>query len=77
MPKLLIRNLPAHIYDKIAALAAKSDRSMQEQVRILLEQALDSSSSTIRRAEALDRLSWRINASWMDPVSLVRSDRDR
>ncbi|NUQ22484.1 MAG: hypothetical protein HUU34_00910 [Saprospiraceae bacterium] len=77
MPTLQVRNLPQKLYDKLVAVAKTERRSLSQQTIIMLEEALALEESRQRRAEALERLAGRIYAPGMDPVELVRSDRDR
>ena len=82
MPHLQVRDLPAHIYQKIAALAETERRSIAQQTIVLLERGLQLSSQPVRhRQELLAHLILESRsgntAILPDPVSLIREDRER
>lgn len=76
MKTLSIRNLPDHVYDALKSMAAANHRSMQEQVRCIIErEARLASGSGLTAARA-----WRTRLaerSLGDTVEDVRQDRAR
>jgi plasmid stability protein len=78
MATVQIRNLDDQAYDVLRARAAESGRSLQEYVRLLLEEAARKESIT----SALTRM--RLDVAWSestvtmaDIVELQRAGRDR
>ncbi len=76
MKALSIRNLPDDVYEALKAMAAANHRSMQEQVRCLIErEARLASGPGLAAARA-----WRsrlASRSLGDTVEDVRKDRSR
>lgn len=76
MRALSIRNLPDDVYEALKAMAAANHRSMQEQVRCIIErEARLSSGPTLSVAQT-----WRTRLSGRkldDTVADVRQDRVR
>lgn len=76
MKALSIRNLPDDVYEALKAMAASNHRSMQEQVRCLIEREARLAAGT-GLAEAR---SWRMRLAGRtlgDTVEDVRQDRAR
>ncbi len=76
MKALSIRNLPDDVYEALKSMAATNHRSMQEQVRCLIEREARLAAGT-GLAEAR---SWRMRLagrSLGDTVEDVRQDRAR
>lgn len=76
MKALSIRNLPDDIYEALKAMAAANHRSMQEQVRCLIEREtrLANGPGLAMAGEWRTRLSGR---NLGDTVADVRRDRER
>lgn len=76
MKALSIRNLPDEVYESLRAMAAANHRSMQEQVRIMIERETRlAASSGLSQARA-----WRLRLAGRelgDTVNDVRQDRAR
>ena len=81
MPLLQVRECPEDIYRKISYVAKNENRTIAQQVVALLEKGLEQQESNIgRRKRLMDRLEKRHIASEIkkiDPVSLIREDRNR
>lgn len=81
MPLLQVRECPEDIYRKISYVAKNENRTIAQQVVVLLEKGLEQQESNIeRRKRLMDRLEKRHIASEIkkiDPVSLIREDRNR
>jgi len=81
MPLLQVRECPEDIYRKISYVAKNENRTIAQQVVVLLEKSLELQESNIgRRKRLIDRLEKRDIASEIkkiDPVSFIREDRNR
>lgn len=76
MKAISIRNVPDHIYDKLRIMAKDNRRSLQEQVKLILEQEvqLSNKSFLVTAAQWRKRLQGR---RLSDTVETVRKDRER
>ena len=78
---LQVRECPEDIYRRISHVAKNENRTIAQQVVVLLEKGLEQQESNIgRRKRLMDRLEKRHIASEIkkiDPVSLIREDRNR
>ena len=81
MPLLQVRECPEDIYRKISHVAKNENRTIAQQVVVLLEKSLGQQESNIeRRKRLIEKLQNRQISSdikIIDPVSLIREDRDR
>jgi plasmid stability protein len=80
MAVLQIRDLPDHLYDKLKSAAEREHRSLSQQAIALLERALASTASPKARRQELVRevLARELpETSQLDPVLLIRDERDR
>lgn len=81
MPLLQVRECPEDIYKKVAYTAKKQNRTIAQQVIVLLEKGLGQEQSNIeRRKSVLNRIQGRTitrEIQNMDEVALIREDRDR
>lgn len=81
MPLLQVREFPEDIYKKIALVARKQNRTIAQQVIVLLQKSLGQEQSNIeRRAQILSKIEARIippAVKEIDEVNLIREDRDR
>jgi plasmid stability protein len=77
MPRLVIRDLDARILARLEEQARKNDRSLQDEVKAILEQAAE----TATREEALALLDkWQRRWGervFSDSTPLIRDARDR
>ena len=81
MSTLQVRNLPEHLYRRLAERASAEHRSITQETVVLLEKALnmETKNKTARR-QLIDRLLKCPPADPRkvpDPVALLREDRDR
>lgn len=81
MPLLQVRECPEDIYKKIALVAKKQNRTIAQQVVVLLEKGLGQEQLNIeRRKQLLVKIGSRKigdDAELIDEVKLIREDRDR
>ena len=81
MPLLQVRGCPEDIYRKVAMVAKRQNRTIAQQVVVLLEQGLGQEQSNLdRRKQTLSSIKNRRvtdKAKAIDAVALLREDRDR
>ena len=81
MPLLQVRECPEDIYKKISYVAKNENRTIAQQVVVLLEKGLGQSESNMeRRKRLIEKLETREISSEIkksDSVSLIREDRDK
>jgi hypothetical protein len=81
MPLLQVRECPEDIYRKITLLARKQNRTIAQQVLVVLEKGLgQEQSNSERRKQVLERIGSRKisnDIKLLDEVALIREVRDR
>ena len=81
MPLLQVRDFPEDIYKKISIAARRQNRTIAQQVIVLLENSLGQQQSNIeRRKQVLEKVklySVPEAAQKIDTVALIREDRNR
>ena len=81
MPTLQVRDVPEHIYRRLADLAEKERRSLAQQTLVVLAKGLDVDiDPKARRREALRRISLidrNLTKHLPSAVKMIREDRDR
>ncbi|HOM03802.1 MAG TPA: hypothetical protein PK897_08025 [Treponema sp.] len=81
MPLLQVRDCPEDLYRKITYYARKQNRTIAQQVIVILEKGLGQDLSNIeRRKELLEKINSRNipeRVQELDDVALIREDRDR
>jgi hypothetical protein len=81
MPLLQVRDCPDDIYKKIVVVAKKQNRTIAQQVLVLLEKGLGQEQSNMeRRRQLLEKINSRKidkKVKQIDAVSLIREDRNR
>ena len=82
MPSLQVRDLPEHIYQKIVQLADAERRSITQETIVLLEKALEIDKQNKERRKILfnsilEESDNKKNQNVLDPVPLIREDRER
>ena len=81
MPLLQVRECPEDIYRKISHVAKSENRTIAQQVLVLLEKGLEQQESNIKRRKRLmEKFEKRQISSEIkkfDPVVLIREDRNR
>ena len=76
MKAISIRNVPDHLYTGLQALAKKNRRSLQGQIKLILEQEIQLANRSFLAVAA----QWRKQLqgrSLSDTVGSVRKDRER
>lgn len=81
MPLLQVRDCPEDLYRKITYYAKKQNRSIAQQVVVVLEKGLELDLSNIeRRKKLLERINNRhipVKVQEIDDAALIREDRNR
>jgi hypothetical protein len=81
MPSLQVRDLPAHIHERLRRDAHASHRSLAGQAIAILERGLglreDAKARRRRVLTEIDRTAVSVASRLSDPVNLVRQDRKR
>lgn len=81
MPLLQVRDCPEDIYKKINMVAKKQNRTIAQQVLVLLERGLGQEQPNIeRRRQLLEKINRRDvpqKVKQTDAVALIREDRNR
>jgi hypothetical protein len=81
MPLLQVRDCPEDIYKKVTLVAKKQNRTIAQQIIVLLEKGLGQEQPNIeRRRQLMERINSREipeKVKEIDTVALVREDRDR
>jgi predicted CopG family antitoxin len=76
MKAISIRNVPDHIYEELQNMAKTNRRSLQEQIKLILEKEVNLSN----RSFLADATQWRKRLqgrNLIDTVNTVRKDRQR
>ncbi len=81
MPLLQVRDCPEDIYKKVALAAKRKNRTIAQQIVVLLEKSLGQEQPNIeRRKQLLEKIKTRQipdEVKKIDAVALIREDRDR
>jgi hypothetical protein len=81
MPLLQVRDCPEDVYKKIALVARRQNRTIAQQILVLLQKGLGQIEPNLeRRRRVLETIDNRIvpaGAQKVDAVALIREDRDR
>lgn len=81
MPLLQVRDCPEDIYKKIALVAKSENRSIAQQVIVLLAKGLGQDQSNMeRRRKLLEKIEARkvnTKVNDIDVVAMIREDRER
>lgn len=81
MPLLQVRDCPEDIYKKIVLVAKRQNRTIVQQIVVLLEKSLGlEQSNRERRKQLLEKINEREiakKAREIDAVAMIREDRDR
>ncbi|HYC57037.1 MAG TPA: hypothetical protein VEL28_19040 [Candidatus Binatia bacterium] len=75
MPNVLIRGIDAEVLQALKGRAKAHNRSLQAELKVVLERAARGSASQFR--QAAERLSATLPGPLGDSTELVREDRDR
>ena len=81
MPTLQVREVPEHIYDELVRQAKRDHRSIAQQAVAILARGLDVSLDRQGRLQrAFEKAALnnpRVTNAVLDPVQLIREDRDK
>jgi hypothetical protein len=81
MPLLQVRDCPEDLYKKISIYARRQNRTIAQQILVILEKGLGQEiSNNERRKQLLDKIEKREvpkSVSIIDDVALIREDRNR
>jgi len=78
MPNVLIRNIPEEVLDRFKNMAKSHKRSLQQELRVVLEKTLDQSSPDIfQKALDLRRKLRKKAVRFTNSAKLLRGDRAR
>jgi plasmid stability protein len=76
MAQIIVRNLDDAVVDRLKARARTNDRSLEAEVRLILEQS--SRVDTVQaRQIVMERRKKLQGREFVDSVELIREDRDR
>ncbi len=78
MAQILVRNLDERVVERLKRRAKMQERSLQSEVKIILERAADETTVDMATARALvDKIRQRFKGrKFPDTVVLIREDRD-
>ncbi|MGA2516709.1 MAG: Arc family DNA-binding protein [Thermodesulfobacteriota bacterium] len=78
MANVLIRNIPEEVLDRFKNMAKSHKRSLQQELRVVLERTVDQSSPDIfQKASDLRRKLRKKAVRFVDSARLLREDRTR
>ncbi len=80
MPTLQVRDLPDDVYVKLSAVANEENRSLAQQTIVLLKESLGlHTNNKLRRISVLKSIEKKgyKDIKSIDPVELIREDRER
>ena len=78
MANVLIRNIPEEVLDRLKNMAKSHKRSLQQELRVVLEKTVDQSSHDIfQKASDLRRKLRKKAVRFTDSAKLPREDRAR
>jgi plasmid stability protein len=78
MANVLIRNIPEEVLDRFKNMAKSHKRSLQQELRVVLEKTVDQSSPDIfQKALDLRRKLRKKTLRFTDSARLLREDRAR
>jgi hypothetical protein len=81
MPTLQVRDIPEDIYKRLTQVAKQENRSITQQTIVLLQEGLGIKHSNKERRrvlmETIKAKNLIIENNKVDPVELIREDRDR
>jgi plasmid stability protein len=78
MANVLIRNIPEEVLDRFKSMAKSHRRSLQQELRVVLEKTVDQSSPDIfQKTSDLRRKLRKKAIRFTDSAKLLREDRAR
>ena len=76
MAQIIVRNLDEAVVDRLKARARTNDRSLEAEVRLILEQSAKVDMVQARQI-VMERRKKLQGREFVDSVDLIREDRDR
>ncbi len=77
MAQVLVRQLDEKVVDRLKKRAREHGRSLQSEVKTILEEAVPDYESAWKRIELLRMKLKRSGRTFSDSADLIRADRDR
>jgi antitoxin FitA len=77
MAQVLVRQLDDKVVERLKKRAKAHGRSLQSEVKMILEEAVPDYEGAWKRIEALRRRLRKSGRTFSDSVDLIREDRDR
>lgn len=77
MPQILVRQLDNKVVDRLKKRAKEHGRSLQSEVKTILEEAVPDYETAWKRIEGFRKRLRRSGRTFTDSATLIREDRDR
>jgi plasmid stability protein len=78
MPGILVRDIPDVLYKKLKLRAQANNRSLQQEVKVILKEAVDPDiEKSIKMAAKIRKELGTKKAHYSDSTELIREDRQR
>lgn len=77
MAQVLVRQLDDRVVDRLKKRAKEHGRSLQSEVKTILEEAVPDYEAAWRRIDALRKRLKKTGRAFSDSAALIREDRDR
>jgi plasmid stability protein len=77
MAQVLVRQLNDKVVDRLKKRAKEHGRSLQSEVKTILEEAVPDYEGALKRIEVLRKRLVRSGRKFSDSAGLIREDRDR
>lgn len=77
MAQVLVRQLDDKVVDRLKRRAKEHGRSLQSEVKTILEEAVPDYESAWRRIEGFRKRLKKSGRRFVDSAALIREDRDR
>jgi len=77
MAQVLVRQLDDKVVDRLKRRAKEHGRSLQSEVKTILEEAVPDYEAAWRRIEGFRKRLKRSGRRFIDSAALIREDRDR
>lgn len=77
MPQILVRQLDNKVVDRLKKQAKEHGRSLQSEVKTILEEAVTDYETAWKRIEGFRKRLSRSGRTFTDSATLIRENRDR
>jgi plasmid stability protein len=77
MAQVLVRQLDSKVVDRLKRRAKEHGRSLQSEVKTILEEAVPDYEAAWKRIEGFRKRLGKSSRTFSDSVALIREDRDR